>query len=416
MTKGDRVALALVALGIDRPSAFFLPKEAEFARMAVTNVNEIWEGRRGSQDDAYVVEFVRVFRVFTNSMSDGSLAVRTAVDPVSGLTIPALYTSYSGANEVYIGSTVQKVESLQDSGNPFAWTVTVTYSTLTKDPFLNNPNPLQRLPEISWSLANFSRAIDVDLLGVPIVNSAGQRFDPPIEVDDSRQVLTYIRNESTYDPHVAKTYINAINTDTFLGFEPYAALIKNIGAVRSFENNVVFYRVTYEIHFRSGDLVDIPGLGQVEDLWYPLYLLDHGPEYIDANGLLKKVVDANQFPLNDAPLNGSGGLAPQVVRLTNLSALAPVGIIAQDDRLTTTGNLFSTAKANSTITITGGTNFVVGTYRVDSVIDANNVVLNRAPTNGQAASAGTGVLAFYSFLSFDVYQKTAFGPLQLFLF
>ena len=40
-------------------------------------LNEIWNGRKGSQDDAFVVEFVRVFRVFTSDTNDGPLVART---------------------------------------------------------------------------------------------------------------------------------------------------------------------------------------------------------------------------------------------------------------------------------------------------------------------------------------------------
>src|SRR5262249_15878222 len=94
--------------------------------------------------------------------------------------------------------------------------------------------PLFKRPDVRWGFANFQRPgiWTIDNPSRAIVNSAGEPFDPPVEIDDSRLVLTLVRNEPAFAPLTSLLYKDAINSDTFLGAAPGLAKIAMLSSVR----------------------------------------------------------------------------------------------------------------------------------------------------------------------------------------
>lgn len=90
---------------------------------------------------------------------------------------------------------------------------------------------------------------------VPIVNSAKDFFDPPLERDDARLVLRLSRAVGSYNPLLALQYANCLNSDTYLGFPPKTIFLKPIKGKAVFGKGLTYYRINAEMHFRL-------------DLWY----------------------------------------------------------------------------------------------------------------------------------------------------
>src|SRR5262249_52438990 len=205
------------------------------------------------------------------------------------------------------------------------------YDSLAADQQFSDQNPLNRPPRISWGFTQFQIAAEQDANGKVYVNSAGERFDPPPMLDDTRLVCTIERNEPGYDPIIALAYKDAVNSDPFMGFDPGEAKMANMGATMEFESTVGFYwKVNYEIHFHDNSLAT------VDDGW-DQYVLDKGSYELDANNKPKRTLDQSTgLPIaSGVLLNGSAKkiLTPQtgttsastatVTSLTDTSSLAP---------------------------------------------------------------------------------------------
>ena len=94
---------------------------------------------------------------------------------------------------------------------PDYYIVRCDYAVLTNDVVILDSNPLNQPPDIEWSVKEEYVAVDIDLDGNPIRNSAGDRFDPP-----SRRVtfynFKYLRWESSFNIGFSQQYSNKTNS------------------------------------------------------------------------------------------------------------------------------------------------------------------------------------------------------------
>lgn len=270
--------------------------------MAVISFAEIWNGRRAaaSLDQFITREYTRVFRVITNDPKDEPWVVGSAVG------LPILFDPYQGQNGVIdLNSRALRIEPRQSDDDPYIWEVVIEYGTkfngIDASHYSANPasyeNPTLRPADVEWGYVSFQKPIDTDLLNNAVVNSAQDAFDPAPLVDDHRPTLTISRNELVFDPSVAITYMDAVNTDVFFGALPGQAKVAGISANREFEHNLFFWRVTYEIHFRREG--------------WNLVILNRGYHHL-VGGVSKKILDKDAEPVGSPKLLAANGtLLPQ---------------------------------------------------------------------------------------------------------
>lgn len=266
--------------------------------MALT-VTEL-PGVESSVNDQNVTEYTRRFRVIADSKLASPFAIRQA----SGLP------QRGDAFERQLGTTTDRDETAtcksisvsQDEDNPLLWNVRATYGRMDSEAEQVAENPLERPSEIAWSFASFTKVAEQDINGRGILNSAGDYFDPPAEIDDSRLVLAITRNEAAFNPAIATDYQDALNSDTWYGFEPGQVKLTAISAQRAIENRRIYWRVSYEFHFRR-------------DTW-KLKILDRGKRKIAGSPDFLAYINArdeNGTELHDTPvtepvpLDGNGG-------------------------------------------------------------------------------------------------------------
>lgn len=213
--------------------------------------------------------------------------------------------------------------------SPLLYDISVTFESIGGSGSANGDedNPLKRRPQVRWGHATEQVEIDTDPeTEEPITNSAGESYDPPLTTEVSDLVLTYVRNESWFEPGVAQSYKDHINSDPFLGFEAETVKCVEYGGEFTVEGDFEFYVVTRVFHIRL-------------DGWRKR-VLDRGfhekiGETDNNIPILRKFVDDEGNPLTEPQLlNGQGrrlnSLGDPIWRrhyVNKKRAFAPMGIV-----------------------------------------------------------------------------------------
>jgi len=169
-------------------------------------------------------------------------------------------------------------------------------------------SPFDEPWEIEWFPIASNEQVDRDIYGNPIVNSAGQSFDPPITKDCYDLGLRIVRNQPSYNKAQAADYVGAVNSDYFYGFAPYLVKCTNYSS-RTMYSAITYYQITYEFHIR---LLADPITGNYHG--WARRVMDEGLMYkttVEGQTVYKKVKTGDN---EDVPqlvrLNGSGGAVP----------------------------------------------------------------------------------------------------------
>jgi hypothetical protein len=239
--------------------------------MAVTSVKEVGPGRGGAIDERGQRSYQRRFCVIVNDRLDDTIVVGNATG------IPRLGDPYVSARGQDNGSVVKTIAPAQDEDNPYLWFVDVEYGALAMDldvtgaggtthtpglppngggaggtpDTITGQDPTQNEAEIEIDYIHYSKAIEKTITGQLIVNTAGDPFDPPLEIDEFRMVLRCSRNETAAQMQFALSYSNKTNNAPFAGGNtstwkmrpPRSRLI-------GFWNGVAIYRTAYEFEYR----------------------------------------------------------------------------------------------------------------------------------------------------------------------
>lgn len=249
-------------------------------------------------------KYVKEFEVYTSDPLDGPETILTW--PLNNL-IPKIGDSYVAGNDADLLATCVRVHCATYSDDPLHWLVTAYYDT-SRLVTAATDNPLNQPAEISWGGSQFSRPLMFDAQGVPVVTSAGNRFDPPLEKEDSRPTLTIQRNEATFSAATAQLYRDAVNADIFATAPPGFAKITSITADRQVDFGLVYWRTKYEIQFKDDSFYYF-----VLDQDYRAgangsnYAVGPPPSGIAPNGLFRDVLD--NTPLSNPTLLGGTGQA-----------------------------------------------------------------------------------------------------------
>jgi len=229
------------------------------------------------------------FLVVTNDPDDG--------DPVAlaATGIPRVGHAHPTQSFAYC----KRVYTEPDPDSRLKFTVVAEYETPPRgtNPGGDNPDPLLRTPDYSWQwvtrnepirFAKFTKIIKVKRDGseaitssgvqtvarYPVQNSALVAFDPLPERSVSTPVLKVERNQASFLASDANNYVDHVNFDQFTVagniITAGQAYMQSITATRQFENDIYYWRVSYELHFQpQGWTVDLLDHGDHETVWLP---------------------------------------------------------------------------------------------------------------------------------------------------
>lgn len=269
--------------------------------MAIVSVNEI-TGREGGEDEEFKQTSTRLYLVLTDS------ATHTESDILSAAGLPVLFD----VHPTLTGAMVidRKARQSTNEDEPFLWTASITYSSVSKsktDPATRSQNPTDRPAVLKISFEQREIGLYVDLEGDPIINSAGDPFDPPPTMEETIGIISITRNKASVDFAQYMDFNGATNEFTFMGFPPDTLKI-SLEAERTFEQQQYFFIVNATIRVRpfydlgvGADFVTTMGGWQLK-------LLDAGYRYIDAGNNYHNIVDDEGNSLHKPyPLDGAGG-------------------------------------------------------------------------------------------------------------
>ncbi len=168
--------------------------------------------------------------------------------------------STASPTETDSGSFAQSIALTRDSDDARQWTAKISYSSYDINHELGNSqvsmgsaNPLEMKPKAHWGTAKYEKVLWLDVNGDPILNTAGDPLEGGLKVEESRQTLTFTRNESQYNPQYAQTYKDTVNSDNFLGWSPNQVKCKDIQGTQQYTADYgYFWEVSYEFEFRIG--------------------------------------------------------------------------------------------------------------------------------------------------------------------
>lgn len=207
--------------------------------MTVIYIGESYHDRT-AQNNLGVRTYTRAFLLQTTSKSDGPYAVGSDPNlPVVGSVHPEDFAAWCRQINV-------------ENDNPWAgWKVTCHYDSANE----LNPNPVFEPAQISWDFEQFQIVALTDRSGDGITNSAGDIYtDPPPMRDDSRPIVTVIKNVAAVPTYVL-TYQDATNSSAFVvdGVSVAAGKAKmnriSVSAKQE-RNGYQFRTLTFEIHLQ----------------------------------------------------------------------------------------------------------------------------------------------------------------------
>lgn len=194
--------------------------------------------------------------------------------------IPQRYFPYVTASSVDMKALVTELTVTQ-ANSPYHYFVEAIYSTQSGDPLEEQDNPLAEPADIDWSFETIQQPIigtpdqNISIIGSTaflsgaVKSPAGEVYNPPPMMDESRPVVTVTRNEASYSVQNAVLYQNAVNSDVFFGVPARCAKMRGISASKETRKGITFWRVTYTIAFKR-------------DTW-DLYQLNFGTVYLAAS-------------------------------------------------------------------------------------------------------------------------------------
>lgn len=181
---------------------------------AIVSIIELAEGRWSTIDEDYVRTYGQMFKVQVDSPTVGPEWVRTNISY-------ALNIGYSTGTESDAQAIVKGITVRQDptDGYGVVWIVEVNYGPW--DPYRHASSPLLLKPLVTMEGATYQQICDADVNGNPIVNTAGDPYDPPVERDASKCAIRIQQNIASFTPSTVLYYSHKINSDTWFGLDPH---------------------------------------------------------------------------------------------------------------------------------------------------------------------------------------------------
>lgn len=176
--------------------------------------------------------------VAETTANEGSYAVATAAG------VPAL----GNAHPEDAVSLCTDVDAKPNASAPNVWTITCKYTNDLPSDDIDEEDPTLLQVDESWGFDDFSRFVSEDRDGNAILNTAGDRYEDPIEMVDSFPTLTIKKNKLSFSAADAFAYNNSTNSDTFKGAAPGTLRVR-ITATKEFRGGDVYWAYTYVFRY-----------------------------------------------------------------------------------------------------------------------------------------------------------------------
>lgn len=269
--------------------------------MAVVHVFET-NKERSMQDARKGDTATRSFIVIMDDKNDGAAVAKTASDPEpGGDSIPSLGALHDDNTAI----KVDKVDA-QPTASRLIFEVLVFYVSSLYTPA---PDPTDDPWDIDWggkkvkeivTHTKLTTSTDGNNLGVgtgePIMNTAGDWFDPPLQEDQDLLLCVLSKNMNSYDVVSYKAFVNKIN-DASVTIADYVAAkwsakVVSITGDKRFDRDSEYWRVVFHVLFK-------------EELWIRK-VKNVGLQWKDGSGKKNHIVVNGTRVEEPHPLNADG--------------------------------------------------------------------------------------------------------------
>jgi len=190
-------------------------------------------------------KLARTFNVLVTSSDYGLSPLQVEADTIALGEIPAMRSSHPQSPYLFVDS----ITTAPPAGNVTYYEVSVNYSSSGFED--GGGSPLDKPAETSFFTISSNELIDADYNGQEL-KWAGT-FEPitglSIQLSDlALRAQKYIMG---FNPVAFYNYINTVNSDAFLGFEPGTARIHDISASRAKLQGFDVWDMSVEIQFRK---------------------------------------------------------------------------------------------------------------------------------------------------------------------
>lgn len=273
-------------------------------------VEEKYAERSATRNQEEISDYTRVYNVISDTALSES-QVLIATDTTTDFQIADINSSH------YTDSRAKCVNvsaSPKDSDRK-TWEVTVKWQTMKgsgsyDDEDENTTDPTTQRPKVSFGSTQYTKVVDKyygagEAQGSPaqpIQNSAGEPFDPPVQLEFSRTIIEISYNTRIFETNWMREFENTVNekAETVGGMNIPAGegRITTLDADPLYDDNdELYWNVNAQI--------------ELNDDGYILKLLDQGFNYLDNDDLTEFTVkdkDGNDVPASEPQkLNGTGG-------------------------------------------------------------------------------------------------------------
>lgn len=175
-----------------------------------------------------------------------------AVDSVTENVLPTIWTRH-GDDLSAVCTNVR----VQSTGDKNVWRVYCDFTT-NFNPERATSDPRLEWPEIESGFTTYRMVASHDIAGTPILNSAGDPFDPPLEDDIIVPCLIITRNESSTDYSLAKQQQYALTVNsaavTVAGYQiPIGeGRLAEYGASPQYRRDYQYFKTRYNVELMSG--------------------------------------------------------------------------------------------------------------------------------------------------------------------
>jgi hypothetical protein len=247
----------------------------------------------------------RVWMV-TGAVNEGE--VQTALPLPNSGTLPVAKLNDSHPQNALLICTGLTIEQI----GPRAWMLRATYTmpSLTGLP-PGDPNPLLSKPRVSWEEGQRAVPFDIDLVGVPVINSTGVPYSPAPTREIYFDILTIKRHEPFFDLQKARLFRNAVNSNTFTSgnvvFLAGECLCTSIKPTQEYTTDATAIEIAYRFQIEGG-LNETSTTQGFEP--FQLHMRDRGRSSFGQGGsgaVMGPITGADGAAIaDDVPLDGTG--------------------------------------------------------------------------------------------------------------
>ena len=201
------------------------------------SVGEVYEDRSTKIGIYLKRDHTRRFIAVTNA-GEGSYAVASAAG------VPAIGSAHP---EDAVALCVD-VDAKVVGSEPNVWNISCKYTNDLPEEDIDDDDPTSQRPVSDWSFEEMSRYASEDRDGNPILNSAGDRYEDPIEIVDSFPTLSIKVNKLSFSAADAYAYNNSVNSDTYRGAAPGTLRVR-ITASEQWNGDSAYWACNYVFRY-----------------------------------------------------------------------------------------------------------------------------------------------------------------------